>query len=115
VALIEQGRGVPSGEADAARADRARVRAELEGARREHEIDYWISPPAVGTAPAGLASTGDPIMNLPFTNAGLPTVTLPGGAHDGLPLGLQMAGGWYGDEALLRDAQVVEATLQEMS
>jgi Asp-tRNA(Asn)/Glu-tRNA(Gln) amidotransferase A subunit family amidase len=41
-------------------------------------------------------------MNLPWTQAGLPTLGLPSGTSaDGLPLGLQLAGRWYEDEALL--------------
>ena len=67
-----------------------------------HGIDLWLSPAARGAAPAGLDSTGDPIMNLPWTHAGLPTLALPAGHdEDGLPLGVQLAGRWDRDEALL--------------
>lgn len=67
-----------------------------------HGIDLWLSPAAPGPAPLGLANTGDPIMNLPWTQAGLPTITLPAGlSEQGLPLGLQVTGKWYQDEALL--------------
>jgi Asp-tRNA(Asn)/Glu-tRNA(Gln) amidotransferase A subunit family amidase len=41
-------------------------------------------------------------MNLPWTHAGLPTLTLPAGKNQqGLPLGLQLTAGWYADEHLL--------------
>jgi Asp-tRNA(Asn)/Glu-tRNA(Gln) amidotransferase A subunit family amidase len=41
-------------------------------------------------------------MNLPWTQAGLPVVTLPSGlSKEGLPLGLQIIGRWMEDEKLL--------------
>jgi Asp-tRNA(Asn)/Glu-tRNA(Gln) amidotransferase A subunit family amidase len=68
----------------------------------EHGIDLWVAPAAVGPAPATLESTGDPIMNLPWTQAGLPAINLPTGfAENGLPLGLQLVAGWQKDEILL--------------
>ncbi|GIS67275.1 MAG: hypothetical protein CM1200mP6_03430 [Anaerolineaceae bacterium] len=41
------------------------------------QIDLWISPSAPGVAPHGLDSTGDPVMNLPWTHSGLPTIGIP--------------------------------------
>ena len=68
----------------------------------EQGIDLWLAPAAVGPAPATLESTGDPIMNLPWTQAGLPAVNLPiGFAQNGLPLGLQLVGGLQEDEKLM--------------
>jgi len=47
-------------------------------------------------------------MNLPWTHAGLPSITLPAGrAGNGLPLGLQLVGRFGEDEALLGWAQRV--------
>ncbi|MGH2620028.1 MAG: amidase family protein, partial [Anaerolineales bacterium] len=72
-------------------------------------IDLWISPAAVGPAPEGLESTGDPAMNLPWTHAGLPTLSLPSGRSPrGLPLGTQLIGGWQRDEQLLAFAARLE-------
>ena len=77
-----------------------------------HSIDLWLCPAAVGSAPAGLDSTGDPVMNLPWTHLGLPTLTLPaGGAANGLPLGLQVVGTWMADEKLLAWASGIELEL----
>ena len=46
-------------------------------------------------------------MNLPWTHAGMPAVTLPAGrAANGLPLGLQLVARFGEDEALLSWAQV---------
>ena len=51
-------------------------------------------------------------MNLPWTHAGLPTLSLPAGKNKvGLPLGLQLIGRWFGDEALLSFACQIEPIL----
>ena len=85
-----------------ARDARGALRQRLEAAMDQHGIDLWISPPALGPAPEGIAATGDPAMNLPWTNAGLPSVTFPAGlAQNGLPLGLQCTGRWMDDEQVL--------------
>lgn len=66
-------------------------------------IDFWLAPPTATLAPRGLESTGNPIMNLPFTHLGLPTVCLPAiNAGDGLRHGLQIAGPYFRDEELAR-------------
>jgi Asp-tRNA(Asn)/Glu-tRNA(Gln) amidotransferase A subunit family amidase len=54
-------------------------------------------------------------MNLPWTQAGLPVINLPAGKHQfGLPLGLQLVGKWYKDEALLFWAKEIETTLSNL-
>jgi Asp-tRNA(Asn)/Glu-tRNA(Gln) amidotransferase A subunit family amidase len=64
---------------------------------------------------ASLESTGDPIMNLPWTQAGLPTLSLPAGNSDeGLPLGLQVTGQWGADESLLTSARGLEKALGQL-
>lgn len=67
-----------------------------------HGIDLWISPAATGAALRGLGSTGDPVMNLPWTQVGFPTLGLPSGFNaDRLPLGLQVSADYNRDEDLL--------------
>ncbi|MGH9658515.1 MAG: amidase, partial [Bryobacteraceae bacterium] len=51
----------------------------------EHPV--LVTPAAVGAAPRGLESTGDPRMNAPWTGLGVPAVTIPMGHAGGLPLG----------------------------
>lgn len=102
VDLLERGTAVSPTKLKKQLASRQALRDTLTQLMQKHGIDLWLSPPAQGDAPHGLDSTGDPIMNLPWTHAGLPTLTLPAGlSQAGLPLGLQLTGRWYGDEALL--------------
>ena len=90
-----------------------RVRDQLGQLMQARGIDLYISPAAPGAAPKGIDSTGDPIMNLPWTQAGMPTINLPAGkTEDGLPLGLQVTGRPLGDESLLVWAEDLEKALQ---
>jgi Asp-tRNA(Asn)/Glu-tRNA(Gln) amidotransferase A subunit family amidase len=103
--------GMTVGDSDAAaiRAGRAAVRARLHQAMDRAGIDLWACPAAAGPAPEGLGSTGDPSLQLPWTHAGLPVVTLPwGAASNGLPLGLQLVGRFMDDERLLAWAARLE-------
>jgi len=71
-----------------------------------------LAPSAVGEAPQGLDSTGDARFNAIWTLAWTPCVTLPAGnGHKGLPLGIQLVGPRFRDEALLDAAAWVEARL----
>jgi Asp-tRNA(Asn)/Glu-tRNA(Gln) amidotransferase A subunit family amidase len=110
--LIERGQGLSEAVSSLARAGRNELRRELMVLKAEHGIDLWISPAARGVAPRGLESTGDPVMNLPWTHAGLPTVAIPAASNgDGLPFGLQVAAAWWQDERLLRWAEGIETAL----
>jgi Asp-tRNA(Asn)/Glu-tRNA(Gln) amidotransferase A subunit family amidase len=76
------------------------------------EVDVLIAPSAVGEAPEGLASTGDARFNAIWTLAWTPCLTLPAGnGRKGLPLGVQLIGPRFRDEALLDAAAWVEARL----
>ncbi len=113
IELIE--RGLAISDADLARAleDSAMLRPEIESVMDREGIDLWISPPAQGAAPEGLGSTGDPILNIPWTQAGLPVLSLPAGENArGLPMGLQVTGRFEGDEELIALAGGLEAELQ---
>jgi Asp-tRNA(Asn)/Glu-tRNA(Gln) amidotransferase A subunit family amidase len=76
------------------------------------EFDVLLAPSAVGEAPEGLGSTGDARFNAIWTLAWTPCVTLPAGTgRKELPLGVQLIGPRFGDEALLDAAAWVEARL----
>jgi len=112
VELILHGREISVGELAEALNGRQKLRLELLALMDAHGLDLWVCPPAPGSAPRGIESTGDPIMNLPWTHSGLPTVNLPMGMGEaGLPMGLQLAGRWYEDEALLEWSAQLEMSL----
>jgi Asp-tRNA(Asn)/Glu-tRNA(Gln) amidotransferase A subunit family amidase len=101
VELLRAGQKLDADQLDRDRLGRVSLRNHLTELMIQHEIELWISPSAPGPAPAGLDSTGDPVMNLPWTHAGLPTLTLPSGTDKrGLPLGLQLAAAGGQDERL---------------
>ena len=107
--LIRRGQGVSDRALMEVRNGRLQLRQQLMALMDEHGLDCWLSPPAPGSAPAGLDSTGDPVMNLPWTHAGLPTLTIPAGVSGaGLPLGLQITGRWYDDESMMQAALIIE-------
>jgi Asp-tRNA(Asn)/Glu-tRNA(Gln) amidotransferase A subunit family amidase len=63
-----------------------------------------LTPAAVGPAPLGLASTGDPRMNAPWTTLGTPAISVPMPVPAGLPLGLQLSADRGQDARLIRTA-----------
>jgi Asp-tRNA(Asn)/Glu-tRNA(Gln) amidotransferase A subunit family amidase len=110
--LIRRGQVVAADDLETARDGRFWLRQQLTDLMDEHSIDFWLSPAAPGPAPKGLDKTGDPVMNLPWTHAGVPAITIPSGTSDnGLPLGLQVVGHFAADEYLLDAAQGIEAVL----
>lgn len=108
--LLAQGEAItPARHAQAlALRDQARRRLSAVFAR----LDVLLTPSALGEAPEGLASTGDPAMNRIWTLLGLPCVSLPAaeGPH-GLPVGVQLVGAPGADAALLGAAEWVERAL----
>jgi len=69
-------------------------------------FDAILCPSALGTAPMGLESTGNPIMQTTWSFAGLPCLNLPlMNLSNGLPLGVQAVGAFQNDARLMRSAQ----------
>ncbi|HEX5808849.1 MAG TPA: amidase [Anaerolineales bacterium] len=113
--LIRRGQRVIDEKLQDAIMARDQFRAQMRSAFLDHNIDLWISPSTVGAAPKGLESTGDPVMNLPWTQAGLPALNLPAGRDEqGLPLGLQIVGNWHKDESLLFWARDMQKALSNL-
>ncbi len=99
--LIAAGMVVGKRELEELRGSCPRLRSRLSEIMNRHRLDAWVCPATTGEAPPGLETTGSPLMNLPWTHAGLPTATVPAGnGPGGLPLGLQLAGEFMGDEGL---------------
>jgi Asp-tRNA(Asn)/Glu-tRNA(Gln) amidotransferase A subunit family amidase len=108
-ALIHRGMTFSEQDWTSAQPGREKLRRELTATMAEAGVDLWIAPAATGTAPKGLESTGDAIMNLPWTHCGLPALNLPSGKDQtGLPFGLQLIGKWHEDEVLLAWATEIE-------
>jgi Asp-tRNA(Asn)/Glu-tRNA(Gln) amidotransferase A subunit family amidase len=115
VAALREGQAVSAEEVQAARAGRSEVRAQLEEQMVQSGISMWVSPSTTEPAPEGLESTGSPLMNLPWTYAGMPAITLPAGhAANGLPLGLQCVAASMADEYLLKWVAPMEKVLAKM-
>jgi Asp-tRNA(Asn)/Glu-tRNA(Gln) amidotransferase A subunit family amidase len=113
--LIHRGQKIAPSQYREALLARDRFRDQMRMVMDENQIDLWICPPAVGPAPKGLDSTGDPVMCLPWTQIGFPAVNLPVGKSDeGLPMGLQVVANWYMDEALLFWSAFLERTVRNL-
>jgi Asp-tRNA(Asn)/Glu-tRNA(Gln) amidotransferase A subunit family amidase len=71
-----------------------------------NRCDAILTPAVVGTAPKGLASTGDPSFCTLWTLCGMPAASLPLlHGTNGLPLGVQLVGQRNRDARLLRTAR----------
>jgi len=109
--LIQEGKSVSQDAYTKARAGREVFRNYLKRLQKENNIDLWLSPASTTTAPKGM-NTGSPLMNLPWTYAGVPTLTVPGGkSENNLPIGLQFAGAYNEDEKLLRFTKAISEDL----
>ncbi|MEU6232286.1 amidase [Kitasatospora sp. NPDC047058] len=108
---IRRGQAVRPEDHDTALRVREHARARLADAWAASGADLVLAPAATGPAPAGLGSTGDPVMSLPWSYFGLPALSLPAGTAAGLPLGLQVVGAAGADEQLLARAAFLEQAL----
>ncbi|MDO4877841.1 MAG: Asp-tRNA(Asn)/Glu-tRNA(Gln) amidotransferase subunit GatA [Neisseria sp.] len=80
------------------------------------QCDFILAPTAPTTAPAIGGNTGDPVQTylsdiytIAVNLAGLPALTLPAGlGADGLPVGVQLIGGYFSEARLLGAAHQVQ-------
>ena len=100
--LFEQGSKISNSALLSDQAIQQTYKQSVEETMRREGIDVWICPSTTTPAPKGLTSTGNPLMSLPWTFTGLPSITIPAGkAANGLPLGVQLVAGHGKDEHLL--------------
>ncbi len=99
--LVRAGLQIPQQQYDEARRyiDECRLRI----AEVYEATPVLLVPAATGPAPRGLASTGDPRMNAPWTALGTPAISIPMPV-EGLPLGLQLTATHGQDGSLLGTA-----------
>ncbi len=111
--IMRTGSTVSDVERDDIRADQLRLRHSMEETLLSAGADLWIAPAATGPAPHGIHATGNPIMNLPWTNAGVPALAVPAGeTDDGLPMGVQFCAPFGADEELLAWGEAIEARVR---
>lgn len=110
--LIESGKETTVENVADSRQSRYNIRFRLTELMDRYGIDLWIAPAAPGPAPKGIGTTGDPVMNLPWTHAGFPTITVPAGrTEENLPLGVQSVGRFGADEDVIRWSHDLADTL----
>ena len=108
--LIEDGLTIPNTEYAGALHARLQQLADIKPLLRQ--MDALLTPGAPGAAPWGLVTTGDPVMQRPWSVTGLPAIALPTGlSRDGLPLGVQLVGAPLAEDRLLTVAQWCERVL----
>lgn len=109
--MIERGRDVRAVAYNDA-VDRASVLRGLLGEAFDR-FDAIVTPAAVGEAPRGLESTGDPCFCTLWTLCGLPAITLPLlTGENAMPIGVQLVAAKGDDARLLRTARWLERTLE---
>ncbi len=109
-ALIETGMLVQA--ADYLHAKRLRRNYQRQMARLFERADVLMTPAARGTAPKGLETTGDAMMNGPWTLSDFPTMTLPlAVCSDQMPAGIQLTGPPLEESALLNIAARIEPVI----
>jgi len=117
--LLELGMGVKA--VDYVNAINARPRVIEQWAEAMKGIDFLVAPatcipaPRVGEKTATIQGREMAVysalnsLTLPFNYVGFPTVSIPSGFVDGLPVGVQLAGKLFDEAGLLRLANAYEA------
>src|SRR5581483_9353801 len=91
--------------------------------KREHDalferFDLLVSPTCATTAFAIGDKAADPlamyltdVLTIPPNMAGLPSISIPCGLADGLPVGLQLIGPQFGENAIFRAGHALEQAI----
>ena len=104
--LVRAGLRLDPSEYDDARAHVEHMKTKIASIFRDYPA--ILTPAAAGPAPDGLATTGDPSHNAPWTALGVPAISVPLPVEGAPPLGIQIAAAWGRDDALVAVAAQLE-------
>ncbi len=108
--MIEEGLTLSAVDYARARYHQLRFKSEIRSAFSN--VDLLLTPATPAPAPEGLASTGNPAFNSPWSYAGLPTVVLPVAlSPQGLPIAIQLIAPAFSETDLLCAAHWCEVHL----
>ena len=108
--LVRDGLKIPAGRYDDARRQVAESKGRV--AELYKATPVILVPAATGPAPLGLATTGDPRMNAPWTALGTPAISIPMPVGNALPLGLQLTADYGQDARVIRTAVRLQKMLE---
>lgn len=115
VELIESGLKITPQEIKDTIESREEIRLEMKSFFELNDVDAIITPSTVELPPIGLNYTGNPIMSLPWTFAGLPIINIPiANYRENLPFGVQIVGKYFEDEVVLTIAGIIERSIKQL-
>lgn len=107
--LVEAGLGIPANQYDEAKQYIADCKIRVGALLKQTPV--ILTPAALGPAPLGLASTGNPVMNAPWTALAHPAISIPMPLRNSLPLGLQLTADFGQETRVLHTAVKVQKLL----
>ena len=110
--LIKEGLSIAEDSYQTAVGTLAQARAVMAGVYEEYPV--LVSAAATGPAPLGIATTGDPRMNAPWSGLHGPAIAIPV-PRRGLPVGLQLTAAIGNDGVLIETARQLESALSNAS
>jgi Asp-tRNA(Asn)/Glu-tRNA(Gln) amidotransferase A subunit family amidase len=110
--LVRDGMQIPAQRYDDARHYIAECQATISEIYKATPV--IVVPAATGPAPLGLASTGDPSMNAPWTALGTPAISIPMPVPGKLLLGFQLTADHGEDARVLRAAVRIHGILSSI-
>ena len=100
------------------RAQKVRTKISQDFAQAFEQVDFIVTPTAPTVAFALGEKTGDPLAmylndycTVPMSLAGIPAMSIPCGLSGGLPVGLQLAGPAFSENAMFDAAHALERAL----
>ncbi len=100
------------------RAQKVRTKVAHDFARAFEQVDFIVTPTAPTVAFRLGEKTGDPLAmylndycTVPMSLAGIPALSIPCGLSDGLPVGFQIAGRAFSENALFDAAYALETAI----